>query len=51
MPFAIAPIPITVVSFALGGLIYGPFIPLTYALFQSTTPAASLPACARCSAG
>jgi MFS family permease len=44
LPFAIAPIPITVVSFALGGLIYGPFIPLTYALFQSTTPAANLPA-------
>jgi hypothetical protein len=44
LPFAIAPIPITVVSFALGGLIYGPFIPLTYALFQSTTPAATLPA-------
>src|SRR5918996_2644155 len=43
LPFAIAPIPITVLSFAIGGLIYGPFIPLTYALFQSTTPAASLP--------
>jgi hypothetical protein len=33
-----------VLSFALGGLIYGPFIPLTYALFQSTTPTANLPA-------
>ena len=44
LPFAFAPIPITVASFALGGLIYGPFVPLTYALFQSTTPAASLPA-------
>lgn len=44
LPFAIAPIPITVASFALGGLIYGPFIPLTYALFQSATPASSLPA-------
>lgn len=43
LPFAFAPIPITVVSFALGGLIYGPFIPLTYALFQSATPATSLP--------
>jgi MFS family permease len=43
LPFAFAPIPITVVSFALGGLIYGPFIPLTYALFQSSTPAARLP--------
>lgn len=44
LPFGIAPIPVTVASFALGGLIYGPFIPLTYALFQSSTPAASLPA-------
>jgi MFS family permease len=44
LPFAIAPIPVTVASFALGGLLDGPFIPLTYALFQSTTPAASLPA-------
>ena len=44
LPFAGAPIPITVASFALGGLIYGPFIPLTYALFQSSTPAANLPA-------
>ena len=43
LPFGFAPIPITVVSFALGGLIYGPFIPLTYALFQSTAPAAKLP--------
>jgi MFS family permease len=44
LPFAVAPIPVTVASFALGGLIYGPFIPLTYALFQSATPAANLPA-------
>lgn len=43
LPFAIAPIPITIICFALGGLIYGPFIPLTYALFQSSTPAARLP--------
>jgi MFS family permease len=43
LPFAFAPVPVTVVSFALGGLIYGPFIPLTYALFQSTTSAANLP--------
>jgi predicted MFS family arabinose efflux permease len=43
LPFAVAPVPITVLSFALGGLIYGPFIPLTYALFQSSTPAATLP--------
>lgn len=44
LPFAVAPIPITVLAFALGGLIYGPFIPLTYALFQSATHAANLPA-------
>jgi predicted MFS family arabinose efflux permease len=43
LPFGFAPIPITVISFALGGLIYGPFIPLTYALFQSTTPTTNLP--------
>ena len=43
LPFAIAPIPVTVLCFAMGGLIYGPFIPLTYALFQSATPAANLP--------
>ena len=30
--------------FALGGLIYGPFIPLTYSLFQSATTTANLPA-------
>jgi predicted MFS family arabinose efflux permease len=44
LPFAIAPVPVTVISFALGGLIYGPFVPLTYALFQSSTHAANLPA-------
>jgi predicted MFS family arabinose efflux permease len=44
LPFAGAPIPITVLSFAAGGLIYGPFIPLTYALFQSTATTADLPA-------
>jgi predicted MFS family arabinose efflux permease len=43
LPFAFAPIPVTLVAFALGGLIYGPFIPLTYALFQSSTTAANLP--------
>jgi predicted MFS family arabinose efflux permease len=31
------------VAFALGGVIYGPFIPLTYALFQSSTTPANLP--------
>ena len=43
LPFAFAPIPVTLVAFAIGGLIYGPFIPLTYALFQSSTTAANLP--------
>jgi hypothetical protein len=43
VPFAFAPISVTLVSFALGGVIYGPFIPLTYALFQSSTTAANLP--------
>ena len=43
LPFAFAPIPVTLAAFALGGLIYGPFIPLTYALFQSSTPAGNLP--------
>jgi predicted MFS family arabinose efflux permease len=43
VPFAFAPIPVTLAAFALGGLIYGPFIPLTYALFQSSTSAANLP--------
>lgn len=44
LPFAAAPIPVTLLSFAAGGLIYGPFIPLTYALFQSATTTADLPA-------
>jgi len=44
LPFAGAPIPVTVLSFAAGGLIYGPFIPLTYALFQSAASTADLPA-------
>jgi MFS family permease len=43
LPFAFAPIPVTLVAFAIGGLIYGPFIPLTYALFQSSTTAVNLP--------
>jgi MFS family permease len=43
IPFAFAPIPITLAAFAIGGLIYGPFIPLTYALFQSSTTAVNLP--------
>ena len=43
IPFAFAPLAVTLICFALGGLIYGPFIPLTYTLFQSTTTTANLP--------
>ena len=43
LPFSFAPVPVTLVCFAAGGLIYGPFVPLTYALFQSATPASDLP--------
>ena len=42
VPFAFAPPAATIVCFALGGLVYGPFIPLTYALFQSITTSANL---------
>jgi predicted MFS family arabinose efflux permease len=44
IPFAFAPVGVTVACFALGGLIYGPYIPLTYSLFQSATTTANLPA-------
>jgi predicted MFS family arabinose efflux permease len=44
IPFGFAPVGVTVACFALGGLIYGPFIPLTYAQFQSATTTANLPA-------
>lgn len=44
LPFAFAPVPVTLVCFAVGGLVYGPFNPLSYALFQAATPAADLPA-------
>jgi predicted MFS family arabinose efflux permease len=43
LPFAFAPSVLTVLCFAVGGVIYGPFIPLTYALFQSITTSANLP--------
>ncbi|HET7567867.1 MAG TPA: MFS transporter [Gaiellaceae bacterium] len=43
VPFAFAPVGVTVACFAVGGLIYGPFVPLTYALFQSITTTANLP--------
>jgi predicted MFS family arabinose efflux permease len=44
IPFAFAPVPVTIGCLALGGVIYGPFIPLTYAMFQSATTTANLPA-------
>ncbi|HLX50132.1 MAG TPA: MFS transporter [Streptosporangiaceae bacterium] len=44
LPFALAPAPVTLACFALGGLIYGPFIPLTYTLLQSSATSAALPA-------
>jgi MFS family permease len=43
IPFGFAPAGVTVLCFALGGLIYGPFIPVTYSLFQSATSTANLP--------
>ncbi|TDQ04369.1 MFS transporter [Labedaea rhizosphaerae] len=44
LPFGFAPVTVTVICFAVGGLVYGPFVPLTYALFQSATSTANLPA-------
>jgi predicted MFS family arabinose efflux permease len=43
VPFAFAPVALTLACFAAGGAIYGPFIPLTYALFQSSVTADQLP--------
>ena len=43
VPFAFAPVGVTIAAFAIGGLIYGPFIPLTYALFQAAASTANLP--------
>jgi predicted MFS family arabinose efflux permease len=43
IPFGFAPVGVTVACFALGGLIYGPFIPVTYSLFQSATTTVNLP--------
>jgi predicted MFS family arabinose efflux permease len=43
VPFAFAPTAVTVLCFAIGGLVYGPFVPLTYALFQSITTTRNLP--------
>ncbi len=44
IPFGFAPVGVTLACFALGGLIYGPFIPLTYAQFQAASSTANLPA-------
>jgi len=44
LPFAFAPVGVTLVCFTLGGLVYGPFIPITYAQFQSAATPANLPA-------
>jgi len=43
VPFAFTPTAVTLACFSLGGVIYGPFVPLTYALFQSITTTANLP--------
>ncbi len=43
IPFAFAPFGVTLLCFAAGGVIYGPFVPLTYALFQSITTTENLP--------
>lgn len=43
VPSTFAPAAATLVCFALGGLVYGPFISLMYALFQSITATANPP--------
>jgi len=43
VPFGFAPVAVTLACFALGGVIYGPFTALTFALFQSITTTANLP--------
>ncbi len=43
IPFAVAPIPVTILFFGLGGVIYGPFVPLTYAVFQAAVTTERLP--------
>jgi predicted MFS family arabinose efflux permease len=43
LPFAFASTPVTLLCFAVGGVVYGPFVPLTFALFQSITTTANLP--------
>jgi predicted MFS family arabinose efflux permease len=43
VPFNFTPAAVTLICFAVGGLVYGPFTALTYALFQSVTTTANLP--------
>lgn len=43
LPFGFAPVGVTLACFAVGGLVYGPFVPLSYALFQSATTPDRLP--------
>jgi hypothetical protein len=43
LPFAFAPAGVTLACFAAGGLIHGPFIPLTYTLLQSSASGDRLP--------
>jgi predicted MFS family arabinose efflux permease len=43
VPFAFTSAAVTLACFAVGGLIYGPFIPLTYTLLQSSAPGDRLP--------
>jgi MFS family permease len=38
LPFAFAPVGVTLAALAIGGLVYGPFVPLSYALFQAAAP-------------
>ncbi|MGN5637348.1 hypothetical protein [Streptomyces sp. AC154] len=43
MPFGLGvPVSVSLVCFALGGMIYGPFTALSFTLFQDRTPAAWL---------
>lgn len=43
LPFLGAPIPVTLVFFGLGGVVYGPFVPLTLSLYQAATTEPNLP--------
>lgn len=43
LPFGFAPVGVTLACLALGGAIFGPFLPLTYSLLQSAVPTSELP--------